>query len=72
MPTNRPNILLLHTDQQRYDSIAALSDLPVVTPNLDQMVHGGLTYTNAHSSSPFCMPARHDLLTGASARHHGY
>jgi arylsulfatase A-like enzyme len=70
--TQPPNILLLHTDQQRYDAIGALGGDHVMTPNLDRMVADGLTFTQAQTSSPFCMPARHDLLTGASARHHGY
>jgi len=72
MANPRPNILLLHTDQQRFNSIAALGASHVITPNLDRLVQSGLTFTHAYSSSPFCMPARHDLLTGTSARHHGY
>jgi arylsulfatase len=72
MEDSRPNILLLHTDQQRFNAIAALGASHVITPNLDRLVQRGMTYTNAYSSSPFCMPARHDLLTGTSARRHGY
>lgn len=68
----RPNILLLHTDQQRFDTIAALGAAHMQTPNLDRLVRMGTTFCNAYSSNPVCMPARHDLLTGASARHHGY
>ncbi len=72
MENSRPNILLLHTDQQRFNSIAALGAAHVFTPNLDSLVKRGVTFTHAYSSSPFCMPARHDLLTGTSARYHGY
>jgi arylsulfatase A-like enzyme len=72
MPDPRPNILLLHTDQQRFNTIAALGASHVSTPNLDRLVGRGVTFAHAYSSSPFCMPARHDLLTGTSARHHGY
>ena len=68
----RPNILLLHTDQQRFNTIAALGAGHVKTPNLDRLVQRGLTFPRAYSSSPLCMPARHDLLTGTSARRHGY
>ncbi len=67
-----PNILLLHTDEQRFNTIAALGAEHVVTPNLDRLTRRGVSFTRAYSSSPFCMPARHDLLTGVSARYHGY
>lgn len=68
----RPNILLLHTDQQRFDTIAALGAGHVTTPNIDRLVRSGTSFTRAYSSSPVCQPARHDLITGVSARHHGY
>ena len=68
----RPNILLLHTDQQRFDTIYALGASYMHTPNLDRLVQMGMTFTSAYSSNPVCMPARHDLITGVSARHHGY
>jgi arylsulfatase A-like enzyme len=72
MATSRPNILILHADQQRFDTIAALGNSHVRTPNLDRLVQQGRAYLNGYSSCPVCMPARHDLLTGASAKHHGY
>jgi arylsulfatase A-like enzyme len=72
MADKRSNILILHTDQQRFDTIAALGAAHVVTPNMDRLVWGGVTFAHAYTSSPFCMPARHDLLTGTSARYHGY
>jgi arylsulfatase A-like enzyme len=71
----RPNILVLLTDQQRYDTIAALQsgETPhLLTPNLDRLVRRGRAYRRAYSSTPVCMAARHDLLTAVSARHHGY
>jgi len=72
MSTPRPNILLLHTDQQRFDTIAALGAGHLHTPGLDRLAAGGTAFLRAYSSNPVCMPARHDLITGASARHHGY
>jgi arylsulfatase A-like enzyme len=72
MASSRPNILILHADQQRFDTIAALGSSHVRTPNLDRLVAEGRAYLNGYSSCPVCMPARHDLLTGASARHHGF
>lgn len=72
MSSKRPNILLLHTDQQRFDTIAALGASHMHTPNLDRLAQMGVHFTHAFSSNPVCQPARHDLLTGVSARHHGY
>ncbi|MGE4490558.1 MAG: sulfatase [Kiritimatiellales bacterium] len=71
MKKSKPNILMLLTDQQRFDTICAAGFGHVHTPNLDRLVKRGCVYTQAYSSSPACMPARHDLLTGVSARHHG-
>jgi arylsulfatase A-like enzyme len=68
----QPNILLLHTDQQRFDTIAALGATHVDTPNLDRLVRMGTAFTSAYSSNPICVPARHDLITGAGPRAHGY
>lgn len=72
MKSKRPNILILFTDQQRFDTIRALGASHMHTPNFDRLVRRGCAWTRAYSSCPVCMPARHDLLTGASARHHGY
>lgn len=68
----RPNVLILFTDQQRYDTIAAAGYKHMITPNLDRLVNEGTTYLRAYSTNPVCMPARHDMLTGLPAGAHGY
>jgi arylsulfatase A-like enzyme len=68
----RPNILLLITDQQRYDTIHAGGFSHMITPNMDRLAREGIYYENAYSPNPICMPARHNLLTGLPARYHGY
>jgi arylsulfatase A-like enzyme len=68
----QPNVLLLHADQQRFDTIAALGASHMHTPNMDRLVERGTTFTRAYSSNPVCMAACHDLLTGVSGRYHGY
>lgn len=70
--TRRPNILILLTDQQRFDTIAAAGFPHMITPNLDRLVREGCTFTRAYSPNPICVPARHYLLTGAPAHLHGY
>ena len=60
----RPNILWICTDQQRYDTIAALGHPHVSTPNLDQLVREGLAFERAYCQSPICTPSRASFLTG--------
>ena len=68
----RPNILLLMTDQQRFDTIAAAGNPHMVTPNLDRLVREGCLFRNAYTPNPICVPARHHLLTGLTVRRHGF
>lgn len=63
MPT-QPNILYVMTDQQRFDTIAALGNEQIYTPNFDRLVRRGLTFTNAYSTCPVCVPARYTVRTG--------
>ena len=63
--TNRPpNILWICTDQQRYDTLGALGNPHVSTPNLDQLVAEGIAFTHAYCQSPICTPSRGSFLTG--------
>lgn len=68
----RPNFLILFPDQQRYDTINAAGFTHMKTPNLDKLAEDGCVFSNAYSPNPVCMPARHYLMTGQSARLHGY
>ena len=56
--SHKPNILLLFTDMQRFDTIHALGNYIIKTPNLDRLVREGTTFTSAYSPSPVCVPAR--------------
>jgi arylsulfatase A-like enzyme len=69
---DKPNILLLMTDQQRFDTINAAGYDFMHTPNLDRLVQEGAIYNYAYSPNPICMPARHNLITGLPARFHGF
>ncbi len=59
-----PNILFVMTDQQRFDTIAALGHPLVRTPNLDRLVRRGAACTNAYTTCPVCVPARYSIMTG--------
>ena len=61
MPT--PNILLLMTDQQRWDAMSCSDDWGQ-TPNLDRIANEGVRFTNCVTTSPVCIPTRLSLATG--------
>lgn len=71
MAAERPNILLITTDQQRFDTIAALGNRSIYTPHLDWLAQTGIAFTRCYSDCPICMPARVTLMTGLAACRHG-
>lgn len=66
----RPNVLLLFADDQRADTIAALGNQRIQTPNLDRLVRRGLSFDRAYMQGSFngatCVPSRAMLLSGQS------
>lgn len=69
----RPNILFLFADDMRYDTIHALGNEDIVTPNLDALAQSGTCFTNAHipggCCAAVCMPSRAMLNTGRTLFH---
>src|SRR3981189_254404 len=67
----RPNILLVISDQFRWDCIGAMGLNPMnLTPNLDQMAARGVLFRSAYCNQPVCAPARASIFTGQyPARH---
>jgi len=70
----RPNVLFLVTDDQRADTIAALGNGVVKTPNLDKLVQRGFAFRNAYcmgsTVGAVCNPSRHMLLSGKALYHY--
>jgi arylsulfatase A-like enzyme len=62
--SERPNILWICTDQQRYDTIHALGNKYIRTPNIDKLVETGTAFAHAYCQSPICTPSRASFLTG--------
>lgn len=58
------HVLLLFTDQQRKDTIAALGNPVIQTPNLDALARDSVVFENAFTPSPVCVPARFSLFSG--------
>lgn len=61
---SRPNILLILTDQQRWDTIAAAGNPHIKTPSLDRLAREGTRFASAYTAAPVCVPARCALHYG--------
>ncbi len=66
-----PNILFLISDDQRPDTIHALGNRIIKTPNLDALVRSGTVLTRATCAHPLCVPSRAELLTGCTGFKNG-
>ncbi len=64
MTDGRPNVVFIITDQQRFDTIAALGYSHAKTPNLDRLVKEGTAFTRTYVTAPSCAPSRASLFTG--------
>ncbi|MBC2602930.1 sulfatase family protein [Puniceicoccus vermicola] len=59
-----PNILILTTDQQRWDALGANGNSSIRTPNLDRLSASGTNFDHCFVQNPVCMPSRVSFLTG--------
>lgn len=64
MSRQRPNIIWICTEHQRGDTIGALGNDVIRTPNLDRLVATGTAMTRAYSQATVCTPSRASFLTG--------
>ncbi|MEM9644318.1 MAG: sulfatase-like hydrolase/transferase [Planctomycetota bacterium] len=64
----KPNVLILFTDDQRADTIAALGNDSIITPNLDELANRGCNVSSAYclgaNMGAVCRPSRNMLLSG--------
>jgi arylsulfatase A-like enzyme len=68
---DKPNILFIFSDQQRWDTLCCYGQKLDVSPNLDQMAREGVRFENAFTCQPVCGPARACLQTGKYATETG-
>jgi len=66
-----PNILLLMTDQQRYDSLGCYGFEAANTPNLDRLALEGVVFDQNYVTNTVCTPSRTGMLTGKYMPGHG-
>jgi arylsulfatase len=59
----KKNIMLIFTDQQRFDTIEALNNSIIKTPALNSLAEKGVSFTRAYTPCPVCIPARYAMKT---------
>lgn len=69
----KPNVLFIVTDDQRWDTIHALGNSEILTPNLDKLAKRGTAFVRSHiaggTCGAVCMPSRAMILTGRNPFH---
>ena len=73
--TNHPNIILIMTDQQSYNTISAYRNVYdgvySQTPNIDRLVRDGVSFTRSYCANPVSVPSRFTLFTGQYGGQYG-
>jgi len=69
--TNRPNVIFIMTDDQRWDAMSCAGNKILKTPNMDRLASGGLRFDHAFATNPLCSPSRGTILTGLHTHAHG-
>lgn len=69
--TEKPNILLITTDQQRFDTAGDTAPSFMRTPHFDILTREGVTFTSAYADCPICVPSRVSIMTGKYVTTHG-
>lgn len=67
----RRNILLITTDQMRFDALGCTGGTVARTPVIDRLAAAGINYRRAHNQNVVCMPARATIITGQHVATHG-
>jgi len=65
--SDRPNIVLIYTDDVGYGDVGAYGASRIHTPNIDQLARKGVRLTDAYATASTCTPSRYSLLTGRYA-----
>jgi len=69
-PAERPNIVFILTDDQRYDAMGCVGHPWLKTPHMDRLAREGVMFKNAFVTTSLCSPSRGSFLTGCYAHSH--
>jgi arylsulfatase A-like enzyme len=67
----RPNIIFLLTDDQRWDTLGVMGNPIIHTPNVDRLAEEGVVFDNCFVTTAICMTNRACIFTGQYAARHG-
>lgn len=71
MSNRRPNIVLLMSDQHRFDAVGCYGNPQLHTPEMDAMAANGVVFETCYVQNPICSPSRASFATGQYVRNHG-
>ncbi|MBD0401740.1 sulfatase [Flammeovirga sp. EKP202] len=66
----KPNVIIIYTDQQRYNTIQALGNQFIKTPNLNKLMQDGIAFKNSFVTAPVCTSSRSSLHSGMYVSSH--
>ncbi len=69
---DRPNIIFILTDDQRFDALGYAGNTLIHTPEMDRLAKEGVYFENAMVTTPICAASRATILTGLYERTHSY
>lgn len=67
----RPNLIFLLTDDQRFDALGCMGNPVIKTPHIDELAKQGSVFENAFATTSICATSRASFITGQYARRHG-
>ena len=65
---DRPNIIFILIDDQRYDFLSCLEHPWIKTPHIDKLAGNGMYFKNAFVTTSLCSPSRASIITGMYAQ----
>ena len=61
---DKPNLLIILTDDMGYADLKAFGDSEIPTPHLDRLAAEGTKFTSAYTVAPICVPSRMGIMSG--------
>ncbi|QCW99563.1 DUF4976 domain-containing protein [Aggregatimonas sangjinii] len=71
-PSDKPNIIFILTDDQRFDALGYAGNSLISTPEMDKLAKEGTYFSNAMVTTPICAASRASILTGLYERTHNF
>jgi alpha-L-rhamnosidase len=68
----RPNIIFILTDDQRWDALGYAGNDIIQTPEMDKLAQEGVYFKNAFVTTPICAASRASIFSGLHERTHKY